>query len=79
MIRTEELDELGNTMFKQLKNRFGDLGYYTRFVVGINRAKMKLYDLEDIAQDGISQAGSTSVEPIVQSRTKKIESSNFQF
>ncbi len=80
MIRTEELDELGNTMIKQLKNRFGDLGYYTRFVVGINRAKMKLYDLEPCAQDGISQSGNiTPAEPTVQSRTKKIESSNFQF
>ena len=80
MIRTEELDALGNTMFKQLKNRFGDLGYYTRFVVGINRAKMKMYDLEQYAQDGISQSGSTTdAEQLVQSRTKKIESSNFQF
>ena len=80
MIRTEELDALGNTMWKQLKNRFGDLGYYTRFVVGINRAKMKMYDLEQYAQDGISQSGSTAdVEQSVQSRTKKIESSNFQF
>ena len=59
---------------------FGDLGYYTRFVVGINRAKMKMYDLEQYAQDGISQSGSaTDAEQLVQSRTKKIESSNFQF
>lgn len=81
MIRTEELDALGQSMIKQLKNRFGDLGYYTRFVVGINRAKMKLYDLEAVAQDGLSQVGSVSQpeENKVQSRTKKIEASNFQF
>jgi hypothetical protein len=37
-------------MIKQLKNRWGDLGYYRRFVVGIDRARMKLFDLEDKAQ-----------------------------
>jgi hypothetical protein len=40
-------------MIKQLKNRWGDLGYYRRFVVGIDRARMKLYDLEDSAQNDI--------------------------
>lgn len=79
MIRTEELDALGNTMFKQLKNRFGDLGYYTRFVVGINRAKMKMYDLEDIAQDGIRQEASFKPEIQTKSATKRISGEDFQF
>jgi hypothetical protein len=37
-------------MIKQLKNRWGDISYYKRFVVGIDRSKMKLYDLEEGAQ-----------------------------
>jgi replicative DNA helicase len=57
LITSEDLDNLGQLMIKQLKNRWGDLGYYRRFVVGIDRAKMKLYDLEDSAQSGVSQDG----------------------
>ena len=54
LITSEELDGLGQLMFKQLKNRWGDLSYYRRFVVGIDRSKMQIYDLEDGAQRGIS-------------------------
>ena len=80
IIRTEELDALSQCMFKQLKNRMGDLGYYTRFVVGINRAKMKLYDLEEVAQSGISQANShISTDTEYSTRTKKLDTGAFQF
>jgi replicative DNA helicase len=60
LITTEELDSLGQLMIKQLKNRWGDLSYYRRFVVGIDRAKMQLYDLEDGAQRNVSQAQSAA-------------------
>ena len=63
LITSEELDNLGQLMIKQLKNRWGDLSYYRRFVVGIDRAKMKLYELEDGAQRGVSQDGPQSVTP----------------
>lgn len=53
IVRTEELDKLGQVMFKQLKNRYGDLNYYRRFVVGIDRGKMRLYNTEQDAQDDI--------------------------
>lgn len=53
LITTEDLESLGQIMIKQLKNRWGDLGYYRRFVVGIDRAKMKLFNLEDNAQDNV--------------------------
>jgi len=55
LVTTEELDQLGQLMLKQLKNRWGDTGYYRRFLVGIDRSKMKIYDLEDSAQDNIGQ------------------------
>jgi len=54
LITSEQLDELGQLMFKQLKNRWGDLGYYRRFLVGIERAKMKIFDLEESAQEGLT-------------------------
>jgi replicative DNA helicase len=50
VIRTEELDELDQLMIKQLKNRYSDPSKYKRFVVGVDRAKMKLYDVEASAQ-----------------------------
>jgi hypothetical protein len=52
-ITSEELQALDQIMVKQLKNRYGDPNYYKKFVVGINRAKMKLYDVEESAQEDI--------------------------
>lgn len=72
MISTEELEELGQIMFKQLKNRDGDLSFYRRFVVGIDRGKMRLYDLEDTAQNGISKEDSTEIKSTF--KHKKLES-----
>ena len=53
LISTEELEELGQLLVKQLKNRYNDPTYYKRFVVGIDRARMKLYDVEESAQTDI--------------------------
>lgn len=57
LMTSEELDELGQIMIKQLKNRYGDPNYFKRFVVGIDRSKMRLYNVEASAQEGISDAG----------------------
>jgi replicative DNA helicase len=53
LIPTEELEKMNQIMIKQLKNRFGDINYYKRFVVGIDRSKMRLYDVETTAQDNV--------------------------
>ena len=53
LIATEELDDLNQVMIKQLKNRYNDPTLYKRFVVGVDRAKMRLYDVEQSAQDGV--------------------------
>lgn len=53
LISTEELDELGQMMVKQLKNRYNDPTKYKRFVIGIDRSRMKLYDVEESAQSDI--------------------------
>ena len=57
LISTEELEELGQIMVKQLKNRYNDPTINKRFVVGIDRAKMRLYDCEQKAQDDILDSG----------------------
>ncbi len=53
LITTEELDELGQLLVKQLKNRYNDPTKYRRFVVGVDRSRMKLYDVEESAQSDI--------------------------
>jgi len=50
LIKTEELDNLGQVMFKQIRNRDNDVSKYKRFVVGVDRNKMRLYDVEQNAQ-----------------------------
>jgi replicative DNA helicase len=47
LISTEELEQSGRIMIKQLKNRYNDAAYYRRFTVGIDRSKMKLYNVDD--------------------------------
>ena len=57
LISTEELEGLGQIMIKQLKNRYNDPTLYKRFVVGIDRTKMRLYDVEQSAQKDILDSG----------------------
>ena len=57
LISTEELENLNQIMVKQLKNRYNDPTYYKRFVIGVDRARMKLYDVEESAQKNISDSG----------------------
>jgi replicative DNA helicase len=59
LISSEELEQMGQIMVKQLKNRYNDPTYYKRFTVGIDRSKMRLFDIEQSAQDGLADAGIT--------------------
>jgi len=62
LISTEELEELNQICVKQLKNRYNDPTMNKRFVIGIDRAKMKLYDVEVSAQGGLINSGQSEVE-----------------
>jgi len=55
LVSTEELQDLNQIMVKQLKNRYNDPTINKRFVVGVDRTKMRLYDLEENAQKGLVQ------------------------
>ena len=57
LISTEELADLNQIMVKQLKNRYSDPTTNKRFVIGVDRAKMRLYDAEESAQTNISDSG----------------------
>lgn len=67
LISSEELEALNQIMVKQLKNRYSDPTTHKRFVLGIDRSKMKLYDVEQSAQGGIADAGSN---PVMKSENK---------
>ena len=56
IISSEELEGLGQFMIKQLKNRYADPTRNKRFMIGVDRARMKLYDLEDSAQQAITDS-----------------------
>ena len=64
LVSNEELEGLNQIIVKQLKNRYNDPSYFKRFVVGIDRAKMKLYDVEASAQTGLSDSGQDDDEPV---------------
>ena len=64
LINNEELENLGQIMVKQLKNRYNDPSYYKRFVVGIDRAKMRLYDAEPNAQLELLDTGTQNDKPL---------------
>jgi hypothetical protein len=57
LISTEDLEGLNQILVKQLKNRYNDPTIFKRFVVGIDRAKMRLYDCEQSAQEDIIDSG----------------------
>ena len=57
LISTEELEGLNQIMVKQLKNRYNDPTIFKRFIIGVDRAKMRLYDCEQKAQDDVLDSG----------------------
>ena len=78
LISTEELEGLNQIMVKQLKNRYNDPTISKRFVVGIDRAKMRLYDCEQTAQDNILDSGKDEEYNYEESKPKKsFEGFNF--
>ena len=71
LISTEELEGLNQIMVKQLKNRYNDPTVNKRFIVGIDRAKMRLYDCEQNAQKDIVDSGREEEYEPEESKFKK--------
>ncbi len=78
LISTEELEALNQIMVKQLKNRYNDPTIFKRFVVGVDRAKMRLYDCEQKAQEDIID-NNTEEEYNVEKKTPKKSFAEFKF
>ncbi|MAA58383.1 MAG: DNA primase, partial [Cryomorphaceae bacterium] len=79
LISTDELEDLGQIMVKQLKNRYNDPTVNKRFVVGIDRAKMRLYDCEQSAQDDILDSGQDEEYNYEESKKSKDKFSALNF
>ena len=69
LVTSEELESLNQIMVKQLKNRYNDPTLNKRFAIGIDRAKMKLYDIEQSAQKSIVDSGQ-SFESVKDTKSK---------
>jgi len=87
LISTEELDEQNQLMVKQLKNRFGDPSTHKRFLIGVDRAKMRLYDIDSSYQVGVMGSGAEEDVPLMDStafgeadndRSKKFQKNKFK-
>lgn len=76
VIRTPELDEQNQLLFKLLKSRFVDAASFGTFLLGVDRSKMKLYDLERSAQDDLSPPPS-SKKPIGKTAQPEIPDNKF--
>ncbi len=62
LISSEELESLNQMLIKQLKNRYADPTHYKKFIIGVDRAKMKLYDVNTAAQDDLVDTGQDDVD-----------------
>ena len=63
IISTEQMEELGQIMVKQLKNRYNDPTINRKFIVGVDRAKMRLFDVNQAAQDELVDNGQEDDTP----------------
>ena len=79
VMSTEELQELDQIMIKQLKNRYNDPTYNRRFVLGVDRAKMRLYDCEQSAQDELIDTGPVMDNSETGARMQSEKMDNFKY
>ena len=62
LITNDNFEEAGQIMVKQLKNRYNDLNYYKKFTLGINRSKMRLYDVKQEEETELVDSGHKEVK-----------------
>jgi len=74
---TEELEQMGQILVKQLKNRYNDINSLKRFVLGIDRSKMRLFDLDPSAQEELVNTGLRTKSQKVDDDTPLFEKSKF--
>jgi replicative DNA helicase len=77
LISTDELEQLGQIMVKQLKNRYNDPTVNKRFVIGVDRAKMRLYDVEQSAQEDLLDSGQEEKYDSIEDKKEKFSAFKF--
>jgi replicative DNA helicase len=80
LIGNEELDNLNQIIVKQIKNRYNDVNYFKRFVLGLDKSKMRFYNVESSAQENVSDSGQPKYSPDTVKKPKQEGSYNgFKF
>jgi archaellum biogenesis ATPase FlaH len=79
LISTEDMQELDQVMVKQLKNRYNDPTYHKRFVLGVDRSKMRLFDCEQSAQDELVDIGPVMDSTTTGKRIASEKQENFKY
>lgn len=85
LIRTPELDDMNQMIFKQLASRYGDTSYYKKFIVGLDKSRMRVYNVDTAAQSVITQeVGSSStkkppIERYSKGQKKEVKSDEWSF
>lgn len=79
ILRTEELDGMGQLMVKQLKSRYNDVNYYRKFLVGVEISKFKLHDVDESAQGDLVDAGTTDDKPLFDKSKQRGDFSGLNF
>lgn len=73
IVRSEQLDKLNQIMVIQAKSRYGDIALLKRFVLGIDRSKMKLYNVEQSAQEDLVDTGQENDTPVMDKKNEKFK------
>lgn len=77
LIGNEELDQMNQIIVKQIKNRYNDVNYFKRFVVGLDKSKMKFYDVEATAQNNLFDSGQNKVVSVMNTGENKFNDFKF--
>ena len=78
LISSEELEEKNQIMVKQLKNRYNDPTLNRKFIIGVDRSKMRLYDVEQVAQEDLVDSGQDKSSTITSKFEKQGKFSDFK-
>jgi len=78
LISNEELEEKNQILVKQLKNRYNDPTLNRKFIIGVDRSKMRLYDVEQIAQEDLVDSGQDKSSTITSKFEKQGKFSDFK-
>jgi archaellum biogenesis ATPase FlaH len=78
LISSEELEEKNQILVKQLKNRYNDPTLNRKFIIGVDRSKMRLYDVEQVAQQDLVDSGQDKSSTITSKFEKQGKFSDFK-